>query len=105
MVGLHIVMSDRQSVGISRLDSIVCDMGRIMVSRYFFVFLAFTINKSLQIQKTCFKIINAQAMPPKEEFTSSELEMVISVFKQYETGLREACIDVKVGNEVCYFHL
>ena len=36
-------------------------------------------------------------MPPKDEFTQSELEMVMSVFKQYETGLREACIDVKVG--------
>ena len=35
-------------------------------------------------------------MPPKEEFTPCELEMVMSVFKQYETGLREACIDVKV---------
>ena len=35
-------------------------------------------------------------MPPKDEFTGGEMEMVMSVFKQYETGLREACIDVKV---------
>ena len=35
-------------------------------------------------------------MPPKEEFTGGEMEMVMSVFKQYENGLREACIDVKV---------
>ena len=36
-------------------------------------------------------------MPPKDEFTAGEMEMVMSVFRQYETGLREACIDVKVG--------
>ena len=30
------------------------------------------------------------------EFTETELEAVTTVFKQYETGLREACIDVKV---------
>ena len=34
---------------------------------------------------------------PELEFTESELEAVTMVFKQYETGLREACIDVKVG--------
>ena len=32
---------------------------------------------------------------PQLEFTDSELEAVTMVFKQYETGLREACIDVK----------
>ena len=32
---------------------------------------------------------------PELEFTESELEAVTTVFKQYETGLREACIDVK----------
>ena len=35
-------------------------------------------------------------MPPKDEFTASELEVVTTVFRQYETGLREACIDAKV---------
>ena len=34
-------------------------------------------------------------MPDKNEFTESELEAVTMVFKQYETGVREACIDVK----------
>ena len=36
-------------------------------------------------------------MPPKDEFTEGELEVVMTVFKQYETGLREACINAKVG--------
>merc|ERR1712117_967130 len=40
-------------------------------------------------------LLQRERMPPKDEFTQSELEMVMSVFKQYETGLREACIDVK----------
>ena len=40
-------------------------------------------------------------MPPKNDFTQCELEMVMAVFKQYETGLREACIDVKVGWDEC----
>ena len=44
-------------------------------------------------------------MPPKDEFTQSELEMVMSVFKQYETGLREACIDVKVRGKECSNYL
>jgi hypothetical protein len=35
-------------------------------------------------------------MPPKDEFTAGELEVVTTVFRQYETGLREACIDAKV---------
>ncbi len=35
-------------------------------------------------------------MPPKNEFTAGELEVVTTVFRQYETGLREACIDAKV---------
>jgi hypothetical protein len=30
------------------------------------------------------------------EFTAGELEVVTTVFRQYETGLREACIDAKV---------
>ena len=34
-------------------------------------------------------------MTHKEEFTEKELEDVTMVFKQYETGVREACIDVK----------
>ena len=34
-------------------------------------------------------------MPDKNEFTESELEAVTMVFKQYETGVREACINVK----------
>ena len=37
---------------------------------------------------------------PELEFTESELEAVTMVFKQYETGLREACIDVKVGSSI-----
>ena len=36
-------------------------------------------------------------MPPKDEFTEGELEVVMTVFKQYETGLREACISAKVA--------
>ena len=32
---------------------------------------------------------------PELEFTESELDAVTTVFRQYETGLREACIDVK----------
>ena len=39
---------------------------------------------------------------PELEFTESELEAVTMVFKQYETGLREACIDVKAGPDT-YF--
>ena len=39
---------------------------------------------------------------PELEFTESELEAVTMVFKQYETGLREACIDVKAGS-IIYF--
>ena len=35
-------------------------------------------------------------MPPKDEFTQGEMEVVMRVFRQYETGMREACIDVKV---------
>ena len=37
---------------------------------------------------------------PELEFTESELEAVTMVFKQYETGLREACIDVKAGPDI-----
>ena len=41
-------------------------------------------------------ILNSEKeMPDKNEFTESELEAVTMVFKQYETGVREACIDVK----------
>ena len=35
-------------------------------------------------------------MPPKDELTEGEMEVVTVVFKQYETGLREACITAKV---------
>ena len=35
-------------------------------------------------------------MAPKDEFTQGEMEVVMRVFRQYETGMREACIDVKV---------
>ena len=38
-------------------------------------------------------------MAPKEEFTHGEMEVVMRVFRQYETGLREACIQVKVSND------
>ena len=34
-------------------------------------------------------------MAGQTEFTESELEAVTMVFKQYETGVREACINVK----------
>ena len=34
-------------------------------------------------------------MTGQAEFTESELEAVTMVFKQYETGVREACINVK----------
>ena len=50
---------------------------------------------SIQYNKTVREYTRIE-MPPKEEFTAGEMEMVMSVFKQYETGLREACIDVKV---------
>ena len=33
----------------------------------------------------------------EDEFTGNELEVVTSVFKQYETGLREGRIDAEVG--------
>ena len=35
-------------------------------------------------------------MPPKDMLTEGEMEAVTVVFKQYETGLREACITAKV---------
>ena len=35
-------------------------------------------------------------MPPKDELTAGELEVVTKVFRQFETGLREACICAKV---------
>ena len=38
-------------------------------------------------------------MPPREELTEGEMEVVTMVFKQYETGLREACITSKVGRK------
>ena len=38
-------------------------------------------------------------MPPKDELTEGEMEVVTMVFKQYETGLREACIEAK-GNKI-----
>ena len=34
-------------------------------------------------------------MAGQTDFTESELEAVTMVFKQYETGVREACINVK----------
>ena len=37
------------------------------------------------------------AMALKDKLTEREIKMVMSVFRQYETGLREACIDVKVN--------
>ena len=37
------------------------------------------------------------AMALKDKLTEGEMEVVMSVFRQYETGLREACIDVKVN--------
>ena len=39
-------------------------------------------------------------MPPKYELTEGEMEVVTMVFKQYETGLREACITAKVGKNL-----
>ena len=33
----------------------------------------------------------------ENEFTSNEMEVVTSVFKQYETGLREGRINAEVG--------
>ena len=36
------------------------------------------------------------AMALKDKLTEREIKVVMSVFRQYETGLREACIDVKV---------
>ena len=38
-------------------------------------------------------------MPPKDELTEGEMEVVTVVFKQYETGLREACITAMVGRK------
>ena len=35
-------------------------------------------------------------MSAKNEFTPNEMELVTSVFHQYETGLREAAINSKV---------
>ena len=35
-------------------------------------------------------------MPPKDKLTPGEMEAVTMAFRQYETGLREACIDAKV---------
>ena len=40
-------------------------------------------------------------MPPKDELTEGEMEVVTKVFKQYETGLREACIEAKVNKIMC----
>ena len=40
-------------------------------------------------------------MPPKDELTEGEMEVVTMVFKQYETGLREACIEAKVNQIMC----
>ena len=39
-------------------------------------------------------------MPPKDELTEGEMEVVTVLFKQYETGLREACIMAKVGGKL-----
>ena len=36
-------------------------------------------------------------MAVKDKLTEGEMEVVMSVFRQYETGLRKACIDVKVN--------
>ena len=36
------------------------------------------------------------AMALKDKLTEREIKVVMSVFRQYETGLREACIDVEV---------
>jgi hypothetical protein len=44
-------------------------------------------------------------MPPKDELTCGELEVVMSVFRQYEIGLRKACIDVKVGMLEMVYHI
>ena len=49
---------------------------------------------------TCYRsggVAKRSKMPPKDEFTEGELEVVMTVFKQYETGLREACISAKVA--------
>ena len=35
-------------------------------------------------------------MAHKDEMTEGEMEVVTMVFKQYETGIREACINAKV---------
>ena len=35
-------------------------------------------------------------MPPKDELTEGEMEVATMVFKQYEKGVREACINAKV---------
>ena len=32
----------------------------------------------------------------RDKLTDGEMEVVMTVFRQFETGLREACIDVKV---------
>ena len=42
-------------------------------------------------------------MPPKETLTEGEMEAVTVVFKQYETGLREACITAKVKTKLKEF--
>ena len=42
-----------------------------------------------------FKSLSLARMTGQAEFTESELEAVTMVFKQYETGVREACINVK----------
>ena len=44
--------------------------------------------------------LHSSPQMPELEFTESELEAVTMVFKQYETGLREACIDVKAGPDI-----
>ena len=36
-------------------------------------------------------------MAVRDKLTEGEMEVVMSVFRQYETGLREACINVKVA--------
>ena len=37
-------------------------------------------------------------LPTKLELTEQEMEVVTTVFRNYETGLREATIYPKVGN-------
>jgi hypothetical protein len=44
--------------------------------------------------------IESGEMPPKDELTEGEMEVVTVVFKQYEKGLREAAINSKVSNEM-----